>query len=82
MGAAKGKDSERIELENVLGCLVSALERLAVVEVRISNRMRTAEEARDVVEVREVVCVLEECRDRLSAWHPQALSRKVSDGDL
>ncbi len=73
MGAKAGRDKERIELEDILSCLVCAMEHLAIADVRISNRMRTEAEAMDLAEVRAAWDVLEEARDRLAAWHPQAL---------
>lgn len=75
MGAKAGRDRERIELEHILACLAGALAHLEIVDVRIADRMRTEAEAMDLVEIRAAENVLQEARDRLATFHPQALSK-------
>lgn len=65
------------QLENVIGALVNAEERLRVVYARIFNRLKTLDEADDLREIKQAQAAIAEAKAELAGWHPSALERKV-----
>ena len=72
-GARNPRDAERLVLEDLLACCVSALERLRCVETRIRCRALTEYDLRNLVEVLDAQQDLEQLREDLVGFHPNRL---------
>lgn len=63
----------RLDLENALGALADAEERLRCVALRITSRMRTIAEAEEVHEINTARTAVSRARRYLAGQHPQGL---------
>lgn len=61
----------KIDLENALGALADAEERLRCVALRITSRMRTIAEAEEVHEINKARTAVGRARRYLAEQHPQ-----------
>lgn len=72
---AKSEDRPRLHVEDALGAIADAQERLRCVALRITQRMRTQEEVEILSEINLGRAALERARQHLSQWHPQGRTR-------
>ena len=63
-------------LEDILAALVSADTRTRIVVERITNRLKTIDEANDVHELQRARADIKAAKAELAGWHPSALKRK------
>ncbi len=69
--SARSEDAPRLALEDALGALADAQERLRCAALRITQRMRTQEEVEILSEINLSRAALERAKRHLSRWHPQ-----------
>jgi hypothetical protein len=68
---ARSEDQGRLDVEDALGALGEAQERLRCVALRVTSRMRTLAEAEELVEVNAARAALVRVQGYLVGRHPQ-----------
>ena len=69
--SARSEDPLRLHIEDALGAIADAQERLRCVSLRITHKMRTQEEAELLSELNLGRAALERAKQHLSRLHPQ-----------
>jgi hypothetical protein len=77
--SARSEEQGRLDIEDALGALGDAQERLRCVALRVTSRMRTVAEAEELVEVNAARAALTRVQGFLVGRHPQG---RTPDGEI